>query len=178
MKKTLLTILLASAAYAGAAPFDTFNAAVGETTRPHGENTPNTLRLSVGWDWNVRWLETSVGYVTGYWEFAGGAWRVQDTTAYDVDIVPMFRYQFKSESWCSPFVEAGVGVAYLTEHKIADDHDLTSHPQFSDRIGGGCRFDGGKQELGINFHHFSNAGLDKPNPGVDFLLVRYGYHFD
>ncbi|WP_283148153.1 acyloxyacyl hydrolase [Silvimonas soli] len=180
MKKILLTLALASAVCgAQAAPIDSFSAALGESTRPHGENTPDVLRLSVTKDWDTRWFETSTGYLTGYWEFAMGAFKPQDTTAFDVDVVPMFRYQFNvGANWCKPFVELGVGVAYLSEHKVTDDHDLTSHAQFSDRIGAGCGFDAGRQEVGINFHHFSNGGLDRPNPGIDFLLMRYAYHFE
>lgn len=180
MKKLrLLSLLVAAAsAIAQAAPVDSITFAVGQTTRPTSDLKPNTYRISVTKDWGVDWFDTSVGNLTGYWELAAGKFRPSNSTDYDVDIVPMFRYQFHtSSSWCNPFIEGGVGVAYLTEHKVAEDHDMSSHGQFSDRVGVGCSFDKGHQELGFNFHHFSNAGIDKPNPGIDFMFLRYGYHF-
>ena len=36
---------------------------------------------------------------------------------------------------------------------------------------------GGDLALALRVQHQSNAGLKKPNPGDNFLLIRYGYHF-
>jgi hypothetical protein len=50
--------------------------------------------------------------------------------------------------------------------------------QFGSHIGLGYRF-GAKRsyEIGYRFQHISNAGIKKPNPGINFHQVRVQYHF-
>jgi lipid A 3-O-deacylase len=45
-------------------------------------------------------------------------------------------------------------------------------------IGLGCRF-GGKRsyEVGYRFQHMSNAGIKRPNAGMNFHQLRVQYHF-
>ena len=42
---------------------------------------------------------------------------------------------------------------------------------FGDHLGVGWR-SGGGMDLSLRFQHFSNAGLAKPNPAVDFVQLR------
>ncbi|MET0356790.1 MAG: acyloxyacyl hydrolase [Cellvibrio sp.] len=39
----------------------------------------------------------------------------------------------------------------------------------------GIGYNFGKTEISLNFFHFSNAGLNRPNPGADMLLLRTSF---
>ena len=69
------------------------------------------------------------------------------------------------------FVENYFGPCYLT--KTADK--LTGHFQFSTHIGFGWRDPKTRNELGLNWKHFSNAGIKKPNIGRDLIMLSMGF---
>jgi len=35
----------------------------------------------------------------------------------------------------------------------------------------------GENDLALRIEHFSNAGIREPNPGMDFVSLRYTYRF-
>jgi lipid A 3-O-deacylase len=42
----------------------------------------------------------------------------------------------------------------------------------------GRRFGASKEhEVMLRLQHFSNAGIKHPNPGEDFLQLRYAWHY-
>lgn len=84
----------------------------------------------------------------------------------------MLHYQLAT-SGAQPFFEISAGAAYLSETLWETHHDLSSRRLFSDRIGLGCAFE--DMEISLNFSHFSNAGLHRPNPGADMLLLRASF---
>nr|WP_311732042.1 acyloxyacyl hydrolase [Variovorax paradoxus] len=50
--------------------------------------------------------------------------------------------------------------------------------QFTEQLGIGRNFGAqGEHELSLRLRHFSNAGIRKPNPGENFVRVRYLYRF-
>ncbi|MNJ81500.1 Lipid A deacylase PagL precursor [compost metagenome] len=53
-----------------------------------------------------------------------------------------------------------------------EDNELGSSFQFEDRIGFGLRFAGG-HEVGVRAIHYSNAGLQTPNDGVESYALHY-----
>ena len=49
---------------------------------------------------------------------------------------------------------------------------------FSDNIGVGRSFGArDEHEVSLRWQHTSNAGIRKPNPGQDLILVRYAHAF-
>jgi len=68
-------------------------------------------------------------------------------------------------------------VALISDQEIAR-RDLSSTFQFEGRIGVGLRF-GQQQQRDINFRflHYSNAGISRPNDGIDIFMLSYGYAF-
>lgn len=120
--------------------------------------------------WYVQpYLEASAGY----WDVSGG-----DNVS-ELSLTPVLRLQGKSMgpglNW---FAELGIaGGHVLSETRIAGK-DISSAFQFGSHIGGGVRF-GDKQqwELMYRLQHLSNAGIETPNPGVDFHIIRLGYWF-
>ena len=58
------------------------------------------------------------------------------------------------------------------------DRTFSTAFQFTEVLGVGRSFcENGKHELTLRLQHFSNAGIKKPNPGENFVRVRYTYHF-
>ena len=70
------------------------------------------------------------------------------------------------------FVENYFGPCYFSK---TDDVSLSGHVQFATNIGAGWRDPGTGSEIGLNWKHFSNAGLSKPNIGRDLLMLSVAF---
>jgi hypothetical protein len=76
-----------------------------------------------------------------------------------------------------PFVEGVLGVAYLNVPKKVQGTRFS----FTEGIGAGVRVfvsDGFALEVSGRYRHLSNAGIRKPNPGINtaFILVGFSYY--
>lgn len=93
-------------------------------------------------------------------------------------LIPVFRW--RGDEGGSPwFVEGGVGVTVTsTLYRHADTRFSTSF-NFGDHVGAGYSFGQAKKnEVVLRLEHFSNAGIKHPNPGQNFVELRYVRHFD
>ena len=167
-------MLLASAAFpARALDGMSLEAGSGEGIR--------TGRVALQWDWTSRWLQSTNWHLGGYWDVALGYWHRNDTgpgqhdDLFDFGLTPVLRLQPNGRS--GPYVEAGVGLHLLSRTSIGDKQ-MSTALQFGNHIGVGYRFGAkGSYEVGYRFQHISNAGLKKPNPGINFHQLRVQYHF-
>lgn len=76
------------------------------------------------------------------------------------------------------FVEASIGLRLLSHTRVSADRDLSSSFQFSDVLGLGWQWGPqGRSTLGARFQHISDAGIKKPNPGINFTQIYYRYRF-
>ncbi len=150
----------------------------GGKTFEHGSDTTTAtigLRLPVQrafWD----------GRITLAWDLYLGNWKADVLPGHrseftQIGLVPMFRYRFDAGQ--SPwFVEAGIGIAYLSDAYQTPNTAFSTQWNFSDHLGVGRSFGAERrQELGLYVKHVSNAGLRSPNPGESFLQLRYAYAF-
>lgn len=159
---SVFTALLATTLNAQA-----FDASVSVGTSGH---SATTYRLALQKDFDARWLESSTGFLGGYWDAGLTYWDSRSghsTSA--LSLAPVFVYEFKGET-IRPYVELGVGVSGFTRTRV-DKKKLGSAFQFEDRIGVGIRF--GDQEIGVRAIHYSNAGLKTPNDGVESYALHY-----
>ena len=146
-----------------------FTAAIGQS----GDSNM-VYRLGAQWNWDTSWWQSSVGRLTGYWDAGYTYWDGDETSSnHSLSFSPVFVYEFAGES-VQPYIEAGIGVAAFADTDL-EDNDLGSSFQFEDRLGAGLRFSG--QEIGIRALHYSNAGIKQPNPGENFVQLRYARHF-
>lgn len=74
-----------------------------------------------------------------------------------------------------PFVEAGLGVALFSDVSLGTKR-FSTHLQFSEHFGLGVEF-AGRWFAGWQFSHYSNAGIDEPNDGIDLNHLAVGMRF-
>ena len=89
-------------------------------------------------------------------------WSNDGRKSWQVSLVPMLRYGRKA------YIEAGVGISYFDHPSFAG---LSTNWQFADHLGVGYG------PVGLRLSHFSNAGLRKPNPGVNAVQLTYTSRF-
>lgn len=133
------------------------------------------------WDWDTRKQRRAL--VTGQTELIASYWNAKAVGGgrqglMNVALVPVLRMEL--DQGRSPWVlELGIGISWLSkQYRTPDKAAFSSTWNFYDVIGAAYRF-GAKeeQEIGARFTHISNAGLRLPNPGENFLLLRYVRRF-
>lgn len=170
--KKLMT--LAACAAVSLVQLNTAQAA--DVTVAIGQSGDSTMvyRLGLRSDFEKSWFQSDVGRLTGYWDAGYTYWQGDDTASnHSLSLAPVLVYEFAGET-VRPYLEAGIGIAAF-ENTELENNDLGSSFQFEDRIGAGLRFAG--QEVGIRAFHYSNAGLKKPNDGVEAYTLHYSMSF-
>lgn len=143
----------------------------------YGEADPDIdiYRVGIKKDFSSKWFKTDIGYLSGYFELSYNHW---EWNSQDIDAVafsPVFAYYFGDESnTIKPYIEGGIGGAYLDEYRIAD-RNLSSNLQFEDRIGAGVRI--GFVDFNFRYMHYSNASIEDPNHGIDILMFTTAIQF-
>jgi hypothetical protein len=132
--------------------------------------------VGVGWDWRwqKRWGER--GIVSGYHEVSIGHWRADTggsrAVVTQLGVTPTLRYwpDGQPRRW---FIEAGVGANVLAPIYRTRDKRFSTAFNFGDHIGVGYRTAGAGGEWSLRLQHFSNAGINHPNPGENFVQLRW-----
>jgi len=146
---------------------------VAPGTTSQSETTAN---VSLAFDWNKRWFESETGHLGGYWNVAYTWWeagRLGDDE-HSLSVSPVFVYRFNTDGW-RPFVEAGVGAAYFSDDLVGD-RDLGSRAHFEDRFAVGVQLSE-RDALRLRVIHYSNAGLEDPNQGINSWSLVYSRKF-
>ncbi len=154
-----------------------------------GSSEIESVRIFVQSHWSKVWFDEGRWLVTGYWEIDYARWdtdrlpREPDGAAVDSTEVfgftPAFRIVqkriFALET--NAYLEGAVGFHYLKSTMIGD-RNVASNFQFGDHVGLGVIFGPDSQfDLSYRLQHFSNGGVDSPNPGLDFHALRFAVHF-
>lgn len=74
-----------------------------------------------------------------------------------------------------PYAEVGIGAA-LFDRKQVSDRNIATAFQFSEHFGLGLQWRD-RMSLGWRYTHYSNAGLGKPNDGIDMHSLVLGVRF-
>ncbi|MDM0014236.1 acyloxyacyl hydrolase [Variovorax sp. J22P168] len=149
---------------------------------PHSNADTDSLTLGVVVPWTRR-QSVQGGALSFYWDFFISQWRAprpdnMDKRSYtQIGAIANWRYRFNQGD--SPwFAEAGVGATVMDSLYHTPDRDFSTTFQFTEVLGFGRNFGSqGEHELSLRLQHFSNAGIKKPNPGENFVRVRYLYRF-
>lgn len=155
---------------------DGVNVSLGRLVSPIGEHSISDVRVAADWSLPWQWWERAHGVLQSRVELGAGYSRSQLHPVWSVTAIPMLHYQFHAgKSGWGPFVQAGVGLAGLSETRWAPNHDLNTHWQFVSRLGLGYAF--GQHGLSLDGMHFSNACISRPNPGGNVVTLHYRYAF-
>ena len=93
-------------------------------------------------------------------------------TAYGVGINPLgLKWIFATRGDVQPYLELGGGTLF-TSHEVPSG---TSTVNFTSSAALGMHFLGARAwSVEVRYMHISNAGLSKPNPGINTIQVRVG----
>ena len=148
-----------------------------EVTLGIGESKDNIgiYRLGARKNFDKTFFDSDYGRLSGYYEASLNYWGKSGDQIYGIALSPVFVYYFGNKSNpIHPYIEGGIGGAYLSNTEI-QNRDISSHLQFEDRVGAGIR----TESLDFNFRylHYSNAGIVKPNDGIDIFMFTISYIF-
>lgn len=155
--------------------------AVDSVSAEYGSgNGARLWRAGAQWKWDSKWLQAGNWHMGGYWDLQAGQWSGSGkNTITDVGLTPVFRYQQTVPSGISPYVEGAIGFHLIQPVRLEADRGFSTAFQFGDHVGVGARFgERGRYDLGLRYQHLSNAGIKKPNNGINFTQVRFQVHFE
>jgi lipid A 3-O-deacylase len=76
------------------------------------------------------------------------------------------------------FFDAGIGVSYTHKLYVTPHNAFGSQWNFYDMLGVGYSFGARQQdEVELRYVHLSNGGFKDPNPGENFVQLRYAHRF-
>jgi hypothetical protein len=111
-----------------------------------------------------------------YWK--PGSSREGGQPIVEIGLTPVFRLS-PGEGASRFFLEAAVGVHFLSHTSIYSGRELSTSFQFGDLIGAGWRFGSeGRYEMSLRLLHFSNGGIAHPNQGIEFAMLRLARRFN
>jgi len=173
---TLFAILLSSSAYASQDGWQGISASygIGRPNHLRGARISYELQPSYLANLNIKLLEF-------YFDFSGAYWKTnyfEHKHLFVFAAAPVARINLAKSSPLDPYIEGSIGGAFLT-HDHLGHRDLGAHIAFQDMIGVGATFGERHQyDLSFRYLHYSNAGLFKPNNGIDVkLLTTFTYRF-
>lgn len=135
--------------------------------------------LGLTWDWNWQkqfsWLIAS-----GYFEADAGRWITDrngvsgSAWATQIGLTPVLRVKPDfARHW---FAEIGVGANVILPLYRSRDKQFSTEFNFGDHLAIGRQFGThDNQEIALRLQHFSNGGIDHPNPGENFIQLRYSH---
>ena len=148
-----------------------------------GSNPDRVENVGAGVAWPFAWKRQALGgEFSAAAELSVNYWHARDFSGghrgfWSVGLVPLLRYRLADgrSSW---FVEGGIGLVASDKRYDTPDKTFSTRLNFSDNLAVGRSFGRDwNQEVSLRLQHVSNAGIKKPNPGEDFVLVRYAFRF-
>lgn len=160
--RRLIGLMLLAMAPIAAATDSQLGVSVGRAMDSHGTDVVRlAYRHALSRDEQSWWWPRQI-------ELGAGIWRLPDlagrTRLYDVNLTPIWRIE-NSLGYC----EAGIGAHFLSHTINNNTHRLPSSVQFGSHLGTGLSFD--NLNVGVALQHLSNAGIKKPNSGINFYLL-------
>lgn len=97
----------------------------------------------------------------------------------EVGYSPVFRLERPlTGAGSTVFLEGAIGVRLISHTRLSDERNMSTAFQFSDMLGAGWQFGPqGRSTLGLRVQHLSNAGIKRPNPGINFVQVYWRWKF-
>lgn len=146
-----------------------------------GPGSDGTSAVSAGVVWDWQWRRQARALATAQTELFVSHWQADrigggHQALRQAVLLPVLRLQLDRgrSRW---FLEGGIGASWLSRDYVTPTKTFSTRWNFYDMVGTGYKFGGGRHELGLRYVHVSNGSLRRPNPGEDFLLLRYATRF-
>ena len=107
--------------------------------------------------------------VNGSWWNASGS--RQPSSVWQAGAAPFLRWSINDAF----YIEAGVSANYFSRTRFADKQMSTKF-QFGEHLGLGA-YIGDNSRVGLRYSHYSNAGIKRPNEGLDVFQLLYSRQF-
>lgn len=140
--------------------------------------------LGLGWEKN-NWLPSALpAGLSLFLEAEIGHWqtfhlRHARAEFTQFGLTPMLRIPLTTSLSREWFIEGGVGFHFIVPLYHRGERRFSTSFNFQDLLGLGLRFGAERRhEVVIYVSHFSNGAINAPNPGENFLQLRYLRHFD
>jgi hypothetical protein len=141
----------------------------------------NMGRIGVQWELKKPLLQFRDWQVGTHFDLALGYWRQDDVLpgrnddVVNLGFTPVMRLQGNGR--VGPYAEVGLGVHLISDTSIGETRMSTAF-QFGSHAGFGYRFGPrSSYDISYRFQHLSNAGIKRPNGGINFHQVRLQYWF-
>lgn len=128
------------------------------------------------------WWNVGSGTFRAHWDMYAGGWSSEEArndrkVTKVVGIGPAFRWR-ADQGHSAGFFEIGSGLSMNNRYFLSGQERMSTKWNFASHIGLGMNFGEQREhELSVRWQHVSNAGFKKPNPGVDFFVLRYAHSF-
>ncbi len=125
--------------------------------------------------WFTNWsplLQVALEASVNFWRY-GPANRSDQNAV--LAISPILRYPLTEWLQRPLALEFGIGLSLLDDTRFAGK-DVSTHYQFEDRLGLSLQLTP-DESVSLRYLHYSNGGLKKPNPGLDFISLSYAWYF-
>jgi len=126
------------------------------------------------WDWQRRFGNAQATVLT---EFYVSRWSARGEPVMQAALVPLVRLRL--DQGRSPwFMEGGIGVSMMDNLYRNHGKEFSTRFNFVDVFGVGRSLGADRRsEVSLRIAHISNANLKQPNPGENFLQLRYAVRF-
>ena len=162
--RPVLAALLLLCVSPGALALDSVSAEFGQ-----GSGQSSVARVGLQWKGHRKAFAHSPWQIAHYIDLAFGGWNGEHGTVYDLGLTPVFRFERSPRSL---FFEAAIGFHLISDLEFKGDIETSTRFQFGDHVGVGLHVDE-RNELMLRLQHLSNAGIRNPNPGINFLQLRW-----
>lgn len=144
----------------------------------------STATAVLGFTWNFGTVHALWGgAVTTYSDLFVSEWRARRVldgnriNYTQIGAIASARYRF-NEGRSPWFADVGLGVTTMDRKYQTPEHMFSTRFQFTPVVSAGRNFGAhGAHELSLRLQHFSNGGISEPNPGENFVRLRYLYRF-
>lgn len=136
-------------------------------------------RATLGRETPVLWTQRSTGsqgrveltgeFSLSYWDATQGR---QPASVWQLSATPMLRWWPGGQRL---YLEGGIGPTLFSRTRFSGEAISTAF-QLGNHLGLGYQFTPAIR-AGLRFSHFSNAGIKKPNPGLNLLQLTYTHRY-
>lgn len=124
------------------------------------------------WTWRFEGNNSRIDVlaeISGSWWNASGSRR--PSGVWQAGAAPFLRWSVNDAF----YIEAGLSANYFSRARFAGNQ-MSTRFQFGEHLGFGA-YIGENSRLGLRYSHFSNAGIKRPNHGLDVFQVLYSRQF-